>query len=103
MAERKDSRKQNPKKAECLRNGKALRDAVGWAVDQQIFAQLKLHGNTGWNIVDLILLTVVWVWSNDATLTGAFAEAHRWSLDVLGRSAVSTRSEEHTSELQSPY
>ena len=77
MAQRKDSRKQNPKKGECLRNGKALRDAVGWAVDQQIFSQLKLHGNTAWNIIDLILLTVVWVWSNDATLTGAFAEAHR--------------------------
>jgi hypothetical protein len=88
MAQRKDSRKRNQKKAECPINGKALGDAVAWAVDRQIFAELKLHGNTTWNIVDLILLTVVWVWSNDTTLTGAFAEAQRWSLDVLGRAPV---------------
>lgn len=90
MAKRKDSRKPDRKKGECPINGKALRDAVAWAVDQQIFAQVKLHGNTGWKIVDLILLTVIWVWSNDTTLTGAFTEAQRWSLDVLGRVAVDT-------------
>jgi hypothetical protein len=67
-----------------------LRAAVAWAVDRQIFAHLKLHGNTTWQIVDLILLSIVWVWSNDSILTGAFAEAHRWSIDVLGRAAVGT-------------
>ena len=88
MAVRKDSRRQS-KKVGAI-NGEALRQAVGWAVDRRIFSQLKRHGNTEWNVVDLILLTVVWVWSNDATLTGAFVEARRWSLDVLGRTAVGT-------------
>jgi hypothetical protein len=51
---------------------------------------LKVHGNTSWRIVDLIMVAIVWVWSNDATLTGAFAEAHRWSIQVLGRTVVGT-------------
>ena len=89
MAKRTDSR-QTAKKANRAVNGETLRAAVAWAVNQQIFAQLKVHGNTAWNIVDLILLTVVWAWSNEATLTGAFAEARRWSMDVLGRTAVRT-------------
>jgi Transposase DDE domain len=86
MALRKDSQR----KAERPVNGKALRDAVAWTVEQQIFTRLRLHGNTKWNIADLILLTVVWMWSNDHTLTGAFVEAQRWSLDVLGRAPVDT-------------
>src|SRR5262249_52969410 len=56
----------------------------------RIFTHRTLHGNTNWNVVHLLLLTVVWVWSNDATLTGAFQEARRWSLDVLGGAAVQT-------------
>src|SRR4051794_32985793 len=89
MAKRKDSRK-SAKKPQPPINGETLRAAVLWSVDRQIFAHLKLHGNTAWQAVDLVLLTVVWVWSNAATLTGAFAEAHRWSLDVLGRAALGT-------------
>src|SRR5262249_49873644 len=87
---RKDSRKRVKRKTERPLNGETVRAAVAWAVDRQIFAHLKVHGNTTWQVVDLILLTVVWVWSNDATLTGAFLEAHRWSIDVLGRAAVGT-------------
>jgi DDE family transposase len=90
MVKRKDSRKAKKKQPQRPLNGQTLRDAVAWAVDQRIFAHLKAHGNTTWQVADLILLAVVWVWSNDATLTGAFAEAHRWSLDVLERAAVRT-------------
>jgi hypothetical protein len=89
MARRTDSRT-TAKKAQRPVNGETLRAAVAWVVDGQIFAHLKVHGNTAWQAVDLILLTVVWVWSNDATLTGAFAEARRWSQDVLGRAGVTT-------------
>jgi len=90
MVKRKDSRKTAKKKPQRPLNGATLRDAVAWAVDRQIFAHLKVHGNTAWQVGDLILLAVIWVWSNDSTLTGAFAEAHRWSMDVLGRTAVDT-------------
>jgi hypothetical protein len=88
MAQRKDSRRGH--RAQALNNGERLRAAVAWAVDRQIFAQVKLHGNTTWKIGELILLTVVWVWSGETTLTGAFAEAQRWSLDVLGQTPLTT-------------
>lgn len=88
MAKRKDSRRGHKKVTPI--NGETLRAAVVWAVDKKIFAQLKLHGNTAWKALDLILLTVVWVWSNDTKLTGAFTEAHRWSMDVLGRAALAS-------------
>ena len=87
MAKRKDSRNKGTARSV---NGERLCAAVAWAVDRKIFAHLKLHGNTTWQIVDLILLTVVWVWSNDSTLTGGFLEAKHWSNDVLGRAAVGT-------------
>src|SRR5271165_4945720 len=90
MAKRKDSRKRVNKKNGRPINGETLRAAVAWAFDRQIFAHLKVHGNTAWATMDLILLAVVWVWSNDTTLTGAFTEAHRWSMDVMGRAALAT-------------
>jgi hypothetical protein len=90
MAKRKDSRKTAKKKDRQPINGATLRAAVAWAVDEKIFAHVKLHGNTTWQVVDLILLAIVWVWSSDATLTGSFTDAQRWSIDVLGQAAVAT-------------
>ena len=69
MGKRKDSRKSAGKKAV---NGETLRNAVTWAVDTKIFAYLKFHGNTKWQVLDLIVLAVVWVWSSSPQLTGAF-------------------------------
>jgi hypothetical protein len=82
-----DSRPQRPARA---LNGETLLAAVRWIVDAGIFDELKVHGNTSWKPVDLIILTVVWVWSEASTLTGAFQEAHRWSLNVLSRAALNT-------------
>jgi hypothetical protein len=69
-------------------NGKVLRAAVTWIVNDESFENLKFHGNTKWFACDLIILAVLWVWSDHTTLTGAFAEAHRWSLRMLGRAAL---------------
>jgi Transposase DDE domain len=87
MAKRKDSRTQCKTRA---LNGETLLAAVSWVVDAGIFDELKFHGNTGWKPVDLVILTVVWAWSESSTLTGAFQEAHRWSMKVLSRAALST-------------
>ena len=69
-------------------NGETLRAAVTWVVHEKSFQNLNFHGNTKWLVCDLIILAVLWVWSDHATLTGAFAEAHGWSLKMLGRAAV---------------
>lgn len=71
-------------------NGETLRSAVTWVVNEESFQNLKFHGNTTWMVCDLIILAVLWVWSDHATLTGAFVEAHGWSLKMLGRAAVSS-------------
>jgi Transposase DDE domain len=86
MGTRKDSQKKPKDSA----NGATLHAAVAWIVDANIFADLPMHGNTAWLAVDLIMLAVVWVWSGEPTLTGAFTEARRWSMQVLGRTAVTT-------------
>jgi Transposase DDE domain len=92
MAKRTDSQNSARRKAKrkLTVNGKSLRDAVSWAVKRQIFADLKIHGNTKWQILDLIVLAIVWVWSDKAQLTAAFIEARHWSTQVLGRVAVAT-------------
>lgn len=69
-------------------NGETLRAAVTWIVREGSFQNVKFHGNTKWLVCDLIILAVLWVWSDHATLTGAFVEAHGWSLKMLGRAAV---------------
>jgi hypothetical protein len=84
MAKRKDSLKKPKQEA----NGTTLRAAVAWILDANIFSHLPKHGNTSWQMVDLIMLAVVWVWSGEPTLTSAFTEAQRWSMKVLGESAV---------------
>lgn len=69
-------------------HGETLRSAVTWIVNEKSFQNLKFHGNTTWRVCDLIILAVLWVWSDHATLTGAFGEAHGWSLKMLGHAAV---------------
>ena len=60
-------------------NGETLRSAVSWVVHEKSFENLKFHGNTTWLVCDLIVLAVLWVWSDHATLTGAFAVSIRRS------------------------
>jgi hypothetical protein len=67
-----------------------LLEALRWAVNDQLFASVALGRNTAWLPVELVLLTLVWVFSDNKTLTGAFAEAHRWAMQVLGCAAVDT-------------
>jgi hypothetical protein len=87
MRKRKDRRAQGRMRS---LNGETLLAAVRWIVDAGIFDQCKFHGNTSWKPFELVILAVVWAWSEASTLSGAFHEAHRWSLNVLGRAAVST-------------
>jgi hypothetical protein len=87
MKVRKDSPTQRTTRA---LHGETLLSAVKWIVDAGIFDQCKFHGNTSWKPPELVILAIVWAWSEASTLTGAFGEAHRWSLKVLGRAALGT-------------
>jgi hypothetical protein len=83
-------RKESPAQSRHPINGETLRSAVSWAIEEKIFADVKFHGNVTWKVFDLILLAMVWVWSDHSTLTGAFEEACRWSRVVRSRVAMRT-------------
>jgi hypothetical protein len=80
------SRTQHGKKL----NGQTLRSAVKWAVQGKMFSGLKIHANTTWKLTELIVLSMIWVWSDNKTLTGAFDEANLWTIRLLGRSILGT-------------
>jgi len=64
--------------------------AISWAVDEKIFSQLVLHGNTNWIASQLAALAVLWVWSDKSSLTGAFVQAELLSRSMFGTVAVTT-------------
>lgn len=65
-----------------------LRDALAWAIKDDIFAKLPRHGNTSWQPRGLVVMAVLWVWSSQAKLTEAFGEAKRLSERLLGSAAI---------------
>ena len=46
------------------------------------------HGNTKWVAKQLVMLAVLWVWSEKSQLTAAFEEAAIWSRRLFGSVAV---------------
>lgn len=67
-----------------------LRQALEWFTRNNSFANLALHGNVGWTVVKLVTLAVLWVWSEQRTLTGAFRQASCLSQEMFGTVAVTT-------------
>jgi hypothetical protein len=65
-----------------------LRKAMKWVIDPSIFREMKTHGNTKWVASDLVMLAVLWVWSEKSQLTKAFQEAAVWSSRLFDRVAV---------------
>lgn len=68
----------------------ALQRALAWIIDEGIFSQLSLHGNTTWKAGHLVVLAVLWVWSDRGTLTGAFQHAKHLALSMLGEVALTS-------------
>ena len=52
-------------------NGDALRRAVNWILNDNIFRDLKLHGNVTWTAAGLARLAVFWVWNSESSLVAA--------------------------------
>jgi hypothetical protein len=62
-----------------------LHRALDWALDTHLFAHLTPHRNTSWTFPHLILLILLWVWSERHTLTGAFQHARQLGQALLGK------------------
>jgi hypothetical protein len=71
-------------------NQDALRRAVKWIINDKIFGDLKLHGNTKWVASQLVILAVFWVWSDNPSIVAAFSEAHQLVVRLFGGAAVSS-------------
>lgn len=67
-----------------------LHRAVKWLVDSPAWASFTPHGNTAWAFSELLLLTLFWVWSDVATLTGAFDHARNLARTLLGKVALTS-------------
>lgn len=92
MAKKGKGTKQGKKDPSATREPhfQALHRAVAWIVNESIFSQLSPHGNTTWKAGPLVILAVLWVWSDKGTLTGAFQHAKRLSLSMLGQVALTS-------------
>lgn len=71
-------------------NQDALRRAVKWIINDEIFSHLRFHGNTNWVASQLVILAVFWVWSDNPSLVAAFSEAHQLVVRLFGSAAVSS-------------
>ena len=83
-------RRSRNKQAKTKDNSQQIRDAMTWLVANQSFADISFHGNTSWRPADLIVLTLLWIWSPAAKLRDAFEEARCQSLGLIGKAALTT-------------
>jgi len=87
---RKIGKKRRSRNKQTKNNSQKIRDAMNWLVTNQSFTDLRFHGNTSWRPADLVVLTLLWIWSPAAKLTDAFGEARCRSLELMGKAALTT-------------
>lgn len=67
-----------------------LHRAVKWVLDSPSWKTFTPHGNTAWAFSELLLLALLWVWSDVSTLTGAFGHARNLARTLLGKIALNS-------------
>lgn len=55
--------------------GEQMANALDWIVNQEMFADVRLHGNVKWVVLDLVRVAVLWVWSSKRTLVESADDA----------------------------
>ena len=70
--------------------GELLKKSLSWIVNDHMFADITLHGNVKWRPAQLVILAVLWVWSDKNTLTKSFGHAKRLAVSMFGEVAVTT-------------
>ena len=88
--EQSDAVGEHGKKSEKFTHGDLLRRAFTWVFNDDMFADVRLHGTIKWKPKQLVILAVLWVWSGKSTLTRAFDHARRLSRAMFGWVAVTT-------------
>lgn len=70
--------------------GKLLKRAVDWIVKDNIFCNLKKHGNCNWSPSAIVIVAVFTAWMPSPQLTEAFSKAGELSLNLFGFLAIET-------------
>jgi hypothetical protein len=80
------------KKPQHKTNGDDLRRALNWIVVDDIFADVRLHGNVKWKPLALVCLAIFWVWSSQPGLVEAAKDAIDTVAKLFGSDAVAVKS-----------
>lgn len=83
---RKQGKKRSSRKSRKRRQGtgtlsnvQCLRQKFDWLLpDSSIFAKVRFHGNISWAASRLVILALLWSWSEARYVTDAFTEAVGW-------------------------
>lgn len=76
------------KKPQRQTNGDDLRRAINWILGDDIFTNVRLHGNVKWKPSALVCLAIFWVWSSQPGLVEAAKDAIATVAKLFGSSAV---------------
>jgi hypothetical protein len=58
--------------------------------NDNIFAQVKFHGNTSWQPRHLVWLALCWSWAEAQTATECFTDAAKWCQKINGETTLTT-------------
>ena len=83
--------KRKGKKPQRQTNGDDLRRAIKWILIDDIFANVRLHGNVKWKPLALVCLAIFWVWSSQPGLVEAAKDAIATVAKLFGNNAVAVR------------
>ncbi len=86
MCSRKNSarQKRSQRKNTVVDQGALLKRAVKWIVTKDSFAKMRLHGNTKWVPQNLVVLAVLFAWSDSQRMTDGFNKAAKLSQRLFG-------------------
>jgi hypothetical protein len=88
MCSRKNAAQSRKNASASRTNGDDLRRALDWILNDKMFAEIRLHGNTGWTSASLVHLAVFWAWSCESSLVAAAEDAISCVTKIFGHSAV---------------
>jgi hypothetical protein len=67
-----------------------LRRSINWVINDKMFADFRMHGNTKWTPKYLLALAVLAAWSEGQRMTGAFDKAKKLSQNMFAQVAICT-------------
>jgi hypothetical protein len=68
-------------------NFQALQDALQWLLPSVALFSIGFRADCTWSVLGFLYTSLLWVWSDEDTITGRFATARKICLKILGRSA----------------